>query len=103
MSRRLPRLEQWFFPASDPYLAPELHIPRVAGNVFGHPDRKRHPDGKQITTSGVKRFARGVVETVSGSRYRLGEPLPAYLAHMQAHHPGWDPSDPMRVPGREQP
>lgn len=97
-----PRLERWFFTGQD-YTAPEKRVPYVAGEIYGHPNKARFPDGKKMRTSGVVEYRDGVVTTLSGSQYRLGEPKPDYVAFMQQHYPGWDPADPMNVPNRKEP
>lgn len=99
---RIPRLESWLFLASsDPYLAPELNTPKLVGRVYGHPDQARHPDGKQVQTSAVTLFNRGVVITLSGSRYRLGTVNEDFARFMHKNYPGWDAKNPMVIPRKE--
>jgi hypothetical protein len=73
------RIENWSigFAQQDPYKAPELHSPRLSGNVYGHP---KFDDGTFITTSTVTGNGDGCLFTRTGSRYDLGDPHPDYEA-----------------------
>jgi len=56
----------------------------IVGRVFGHPNQKKFPDGKRITTSMINTahtMSSGdlVVMTVSGSRYRLDQNTSEYV------------------------
>jgi len=94
------RLEQWCWrEPADPFRAPEVSSKLLCGIVYDHPGR---PDGSQITTSPVVSFADGVATTTSGTRYRLGEPAPEFVAWMAEHYPGWDPARPLDVAMRRQ-
>jgi hypothetical protein len=53
---------------NNPYTAPELQRVHLHGFVYGHP---RHLDGKQVTTSSLISFSRGIAVTRSGSKYRI--------------------------------
>lgn len=70
------RLENWAVVYSgSPYQAPELQIPRLVGNVFGHPSFE---DGEMVTTSSIKRKDGECIVTNSGSYYTLGGIDPEY-------------------------
>lgn len=66
------KLENWSKGAvpSSPFQAPELWVPRLAGNVYGHPNFE---DGTAVTTSRIVGKRDGKVITGSGSEYELGE------------------------------
>lgn len=58
----------------DAYTAPEVTKLRIVGTVYGHPFK---PDGKKVITSPITslgKFREGsIVETSSGTLYKLGE------------------------------
>ncbi len=76
------RIENWAIVYNeDAYTAPELRVPRLRGNVFGHP---RIEDGKPIITSRVlETDLKGGVNGIAITRntvYRLGTPNADYAA-----------------------
>lgn len=79
------KLENWYFGITQDealWKAPELHDPRLMGNVYGHSNPQRHYDGKAIVTSKLVGYDESTDEVItsSGSRYILGEVEPGYLA-----------------------
>ena len=58
------------FDGSNPYQAPELQVPRLAGSVENHPRLGKRDD---ILTSAIIGKRNGLVVTKSGSEYELGE------------------------------
>jgi len=79
---------------SNPYMAPELINPRLKGNVFGHP---KFPDGSSVITSPIVGAAGRVVDTYSGSKYRLGNIEPGYRKHLRKIRPDWNWREPITV------
>lgn len=73
------RIEHWSIvtPDTDPFLAPELRKPCLAGRVFGDP---RRPDGTRVTTSPIVAVIGEHVLTSSGSEYELGDIDSTYAA-----------------------
>ena len=70
------RLENWAVVIKDPYVAPELQTPCLAGEVYGS---EKFADGTSITTSGiVGAEGNNTILTHSGSRYELGGIDPEY-------------------------
>ena len=75
------QLKNWSYGTSykiTPYTAPEMVVTQLQGNVYGHPNPKRHPDGKIIVTSAIKGKRNGCVVTHSGSEYELVDVDPQY-------------------------
>jgi hypothetical protein len=75
------QLKNWSYGTSqkvDAYTAPEMIFTQLQGNVYGHPNSQRHPDGKFIVTSAVKGKRNGLVVTQSGSEYELIDVDPGY-------------------------
>ena len=71
-------LENWSLRFSfDPYLAPELQVPRLHGQVHGH---NVFPDGAHVTTNHLAGVFGESVVTRSGTVYELGQVDPAYEA-----------------------
>jgi hypothetical protein len=74
-------IDNWILTSTDtnPYLAPELIKMCLYGIVSNHP---KHKDGTYVTTSHIVGYdyLYDAVITVSGSRYKLGEPNPGYEA-----------------------
>lgn len=69
------KLERWSVSGGiDPYLAPEMIVPRLHGYVYGHP---HYPNGQGITTSRILKVEGGFVHT-HNSIYELGEIDPLY-------------------------
>lgn len=73
-------IENWeILDGRDPYTAPEVTKLNIRGCVYGHP---RHDDGTTVRTSRivtVGKFREGdLVETRSGTLYRLGSMRPEY-------------------------
>ncbi len=66
------RLENWAKIANpeSPFQAPEMWIPQLTGDVYGHP---RFEDGTGVTTSRIMGKRDGKVITYSGLEYELGE------------------------------
>jgi len=58
------KLDTWFFSPTGN---------RLVGEIFND-KRGRFPDGTQVVTSVIKNYKDGVVYTVSGSEYELGNP-----------------------------
>jgi hypothetical protein len=74
----------------NPYIAPECYYPSVCGKVYSHvytDGRTGKEDGTVITTSAVNKTEKTpkgmVVTTLSGSRYLLGDPDPAYINYCE--------------------
>lgn len=64
-------LEDWCLSKEqNPYIAPELQVTYLHGNVYGHP---RFRDGHPVRTSAIKGLKDGFIETISGSLYELGK------------------------------
>lgn len=61
--------------SSNPYLATELHTPKLKGEVYGHPD---FGDGATVTTSRIEKVEGNVVNTYS-RKYLLVFPNPEYV------------------------
>lgn len=59
----------------DQYTPPELWVPVLVGNTYGHP---KFPEGHEITTSHIKGKRDGCVVTHSGSEYELLDIDPNY-------------------------
>lgn len=81
------RLEQW-------HLVPDRkggH--RVHGAVHGHPTRR---DGEDVLTSAIRGALGRVVVTASGSTYRLGEPLEAWVEVLAREGTPLDPEEPVK-------
>jgi hypothetical protein len=59
------------------YLAPELHVPHLAGRVTGHP---HHDDSKYIYTSRVMsgQIREGTIVKTRNTIYKLGKMDPGY-------------------------
>ena len=78
-------------------MAPELRVIHLVGEVYGHPLKDRHPDGKSIQTSyvveklGPKTFA-----TNSGSIYTLEDPHPDYVAFCESIDKPLNLEDPIK-------
>lgn len=73
-------LENWSFGSAEgknPWAAPEMHYPRLFGEVYGNP---RFKDGKKIGTSAPVDYDEDedAIITESGSRYKLGVEHPEY-------------------------
>jgi hypothetical protein len=84
------RLERWSVGIrnDDGYTAPELLIRYLQG---------RRDDGKSVRTSGIRTVAGNVVQTESGSIYKLGEPDPDYLEHLRSIGFEFDPAEPIKM------
>lgn len=64
-------LENWSITRNpDPYLAPEMRVPRLQGEVYGH---LNHQDGKHIVTSSILgKTKTGLIKT-KNTTYKLGK------------------------------
>ena len=72
------KMENWAVVFTDhEYTAPELRVPKLGGNVYGHP---RFEDGEEVVTSRIVSIENKKVLTESGSLYELGEINPNYEA-----------------------
>ncbi len=70
------KLDNWTIVAGgDGYQAPEVAVAAISGIVTGHP---LHDDGKRVRISSPVQYENGTLTTYGGTRYRLGEPDPAY-------------------------
>ena len=85
------RIENWSVVDSFPddiYTAPEARCYSLVGTVKGHP----HLGDGEVHTSTIKTVRGRVVTTYSGSKYRLGQPSPMYVAWCEksgCHVPTW--------------
>jgi len=91
-------LENWSVVGAMPslYSAPEQTEYCLHGEVYDHPDKDRHEDGKIVKTSRIvdTKEAGRVVITHSGTEYKLGEPSQDYVMWLQKTQPDvferWD-------------
>jgi len=96
MENQEARLENWAVVFNgDAYTPPECMEPRFSGEVYNHPNQKRHYDGKEIVTSPiVKELEQGVYETHSGTVYVLGYASEDYINWVADNYPDkfkiWD-------------
>lgn len=72
------QIEDWEmrYRNDDGYTAPELLVMVLIGTVFGHP---KHKDGEKVRTTRIVKIEKNIVETRSGSIYRLGKPNKKYI------------------------
>lgn len=89
------RLENWSV-QGDRYQAPECAQPCLVGKVYNHPKSDRHPDGKKIRTSFIKKIEGKVITTYSGTVYCLGKPDSKYLQWIKNNNIKFDPENPIR-------
>jgi hypothetical protein len=85
-------LENWFLVIDNPYSPPEISIPSLKGDVYGH---ESFEDGSHIQTSRVVDIKKRMVTTISGSEYTLGEPDEDYVK--------WCEDSNIHVPTEEEP
>lgn len=78
-----PILENWSIAArrQDEYTAPELRATVVQGTIYNSP---KFSDGDLISTSLIQKMEDGLIETYSGSVYKLGTPDPNYVEYCNA-------------------
>ena len=69
-------LEEWTVVGSSPYQPPENSLQILMGKMYKH---ATIPDGHEVRTSGIVRINGNIIETNSGSVYKLGEPDPCYV------------------------
>ena len=90
------KLDKWAVVAGGNYTTsfippPEIVKHRLSGYVYGHP---KIPDGEHITSSYIvscsKKGNSRLVETHSGSVYRLGRIAPAYRNYLKRTRPEWN-------------
>ncbi len=68
-------LENWeLFGQAVGYKPPESCL-RLRGSVFGHP---KHKDGNTVKTTRIVAIKENLIETLSGSVYKLGQPNVLY-------------------------
>jgi len=75
----MPRLENWslVMTENNPYLAPELAVTRLNGNVYGHDN---FDDGTRVSTSIIKYLSiKDKVAHTLYTKYELGEVSEDYL------------------------
>lgn len=84
----MPRLENWSLgyvgeSEDNTYLAPELAVCNLSGNVYGHPD---FDEGEFIHTSRIMKVEGKTVQT-RNTLYELGQVCTDYLAWYKANVP----------------
>ena len=82
--------------SNDHYRDPAVIPSCLIGRVYGH-GSDRHPDGKEIMTSGIESIEGRLVRTRSGSVYQLGRIDPKYRAYLRETSPDWDYRNPIRI------
>jgi hypothetical protein len=96
------RLENWrCVYRGDVYTPPELQAVCLVGQVYGHRNSHRHPDGKEVCTSYIVKAERRVVTTASGSVYHLGKIDPEYRKYLAKERPDWDYRNPITLKKEE--
>jgi len=68
----------------------------LVGNVYDHPNKERHYDGKRIKTSYITKINKKEITTHSGTIYYLGEPEVEYVEWMKENNILFDPENPIR-------
>ena len=97
--RRAAVLQDWNFRvvcrADDLFLAPELLLKSVVGNVYGHPN-PRHHDGKRVVIGTVRAVDGRFVKT-RRTTYRLGRVSRRYRAWMSKTGIDYDAQNPIKL------
>jgi hypothetical protein len=83
----MPRLENWSVTTDcqNEFLAPELMIKRLHGDVYGHPSFN---DGDSVSTSTLEKFdyKNRAAKTRSGTEYELGEIDKGYEKYLEENN-----------------
>ena len=90
------RIEDWIISSSmSPYTSPEGASPYIEGILYDRSDDGE--DGKHIKTSSLigKTDDPSIIETKTGSFYKLGNPRPSYVE--------WCRKEKVHIPTKEQP
>ena len=88
-------LEEWTVVGSSPYQPPENSVQLLTGKIYKH---ATFDDGKRVSTSAIVSVNGNIIETKSGSFYKLGKPHNDYVAWCEDkgyHVP--TPEEPIRV------
>lgn len=80
-----------------PYKPPVEGFECIVGDVYGHPNSERHPDGKTIQTSSLVGAKGRTVTTRAGSTYRLGRIDPKYRRWMRKQGIAYDRHQPVKA------
>ena len=90
------RLENWSVVTRNPYMAPEVSRPHLAGIAHGH---RRRPEPHSVVTSRIVEVSGRIITTWSGTKYRLGKIDPEYRKALRNIAPNWDWRKPITMKG----